>query len=147
LLATVKLEERSVGTYTTEERVANWDNIWARCLNIEEGWADKKRFPADPPQYGTDFRAILKSEFDRVGGFDNIGYTDTWSLFNKLGVRPLASRGICYHHNPGTLGAVFRQARWTAKRPTNMDSLVLLRITRTSLPISLLLVSQIFQPL
>ncbi len=138
--------KKAIGTYTMEERVANWDNVWARCLNIEEGWEDKKRFPpnlpaqAGPPTYGTDFRAILKSEFDRVGGFDNIGYTDTWSLFNKLGVRPLATRAICYHHNPGTLGAVFRQARWSAKRPYKYGLLgSFYALTRTSMPISLVL--------
>ena len=138
--ATSKLEERSVGTYTVEERVANWDNVWARCQNIEEGWEDKKRFPKNPPKYGTDFRAILKSEFDRVGGFDHIGYTDTWSLFHKLGVRPLSTHAICYHHNPGTLSAVFRQARWSAKRPYKHGLFgTVYALARTSLPISLLL--------
>ena len=115
--ATAKLKERSVGTYTVEERVANWDNVWARCWNLQEGWEHQKRFKPNPPKYGTDFRAITKSEFNRVGGFDNIGYTDTWSLFHKLGVRPLSTQAICYHKNPDTLIAVFRQARWSAKRP------------------------------
>jgi len=140
-----------IGTYTTEERVNNWDNVWARCWNIEEGWEDKKRFPANPPRvdkqqrveagppkYGTDFRAILKSEFDRVGGFDNIGYTDTWSLFHKLSVKPLSTKAICYHNNPGSLLAVFRQARWSAKRPYKYGHLgTLYSLIRTSLPISL----------
>lgn len=127
-----------IGTYTTEEQVANWDNVWARCWNVQEGWEDKKRFPKNPPKYGTDFRAILKSEFDKVGGFDNIGYTDTWSLFNKLDVRPLATKAICYHKNPGTLTAVFRQARWAAKRPYKYGIVgTIYALVRTSLPISL----------
>ncbi len=127
-----------IGTYTTEEQVANWDNVWARCWNVQEGWEDKKRFPKDPPKYGTDFRAILKSEFDKVGGFDNIGYTDTWSLLNKLGVRPLATKAICYHKNPHALIAVFRQARWAAKRPYKYGIVgTLYALVRTSLPISL----------
>jgi glycosyltransferase involved in cell wall biosynthesis len=128
-----------IGTYTTEEQVSNWDNVWARCLNVQEGWEDKKRFPKDPPKYGTDFRAILKSEFDKVGGFDNIGYTDTWSLFNKLNVRPLATKAICYHKNPDTLVSVFRQARWAAKRPYKYGILgTLYALIRTSLPISII---------
>jgi glycosyltransferase involved in cell wall biosynthesis len=136
--ATAKLEERSVGTYTTEEQVANWDNVWARCWNVQEGWEDEKRFPKNPPKYGTDFRAILKSEFDKIGGFDNIGYTDTWSLFNKLGVKPLSTKAICYHKNPGTLAAVFSQARWAAKRPYKYGIVgTLYALVRTSLPISL----------
>ncbi len=128
-----------VGTYTTEERVANWENIWARCWNIQEGWEDRKRFPKNPPKYGTDFRAILKSEFDRVGEFDNIGYTDTWSLFAKLGVRPLRTRAVCYHANPATLSAVYVQARWLAKRPYKLGMIgTLYALARTSLPVSLI---------
>ena len=137
--ATAKLKERSVGTYTTEERVSNWDNVWARCWNIQEGWQDKKRFPQNPPKRGTDFRAILKSEFDRVGGFDHLGYTDTWSLFAKLGVRPLSTRAICYHQNPSSLSAVFAQARWSAKRPYKYALLgALYALLRTTLPVSLI---------
>jgi len=127
-----------IGTYTVEERVGNWDNVWARCWNVQEGWEDKKRFPQNPPKYGTDFRAILKSEFDRVGGFDNIGYTDTWSLFNKLNIKPLSTKAICYHKNPGSLSSVYRQARWAAKRPYKYGLLgTLYALLRTSLPISL----------
>ena len=133
------VKDKVVGTYTVEERVANWDNVWARCWNQEEGWVDRKRFRANPPEYGTDFRAILKSAFDRVGGFDHLGYTDTWSLFHKLGVRPLSTRAVCYHHNPATLSAVFRQARWSAKRPYKYGLPgTLYALLRTSLPISLL---------
>ncbi len=127
-----------IGTYTTEERVSNWDNVWARCWNYAEGWEDGLRFPANPPKWGTDYRAILKSEFDRVGGFDNIGYTDTWSLFAKLKQRPLATRAICYHKNPDTLSAVFRQAKWAAKRPYKFGFLGnLYALLRASLPVSL----------
>ncbi len=129
-----------IGTYTVDERVANWNNVWAKCWNIQEGWEDGKRFPKNPPKLGTDFRAILKTEFDRVGGFDNIGYTDTWSLFNKLGVRPLSTHAVCYHKNPDTLSAVFRQARWSAKRPYKYGLLgTFYALIRTSLPLSLVI--------
>ena len=132
------LKGQTIGTYTIEERVANWDSVWARCWNMQEGWDSGKRFPKNPPKYGTDFRAILKSEFERVGGFDHIGYTDTWSLFSKLGVRPLATKSICYHKNPDTLASVFRQARWAAKRPYKYGIIgTFYALLRTSLPISL----------
>lgn len=128
-----------IGTYTVEERVSNWDNVWARCWNIEEGWQDKKRFAASPPMYGTDFRSILKSEFDKVGGFDNIGYTDTWSLFTKLGVRPLKTSAVCYHKNPDSLSSVLRQSRWSAKRPYKFGILgSFYALIRASLPISII---------
>lgn len=127
-----------IGTYTVEERVGNWDNVWARCWNMQEGWEDKKRFPKNPPKLGTDFRAILKSEFDRVNGFDNIGYTDTWSLFNKLKTRPQSTKAICYHKNPGSLRTVFLQAKWSAKRPYKYGLLgSIYALIRTSLPVSL----------
>lgn len=129
-----------LGTYTTEERVANWENLWARCWNLEEGWEEGKRFSKNPPKWGTDFRAIKKSAFDRVGGFDDIGYTDTWTLFKKLGKRPLATKAVCYHQNPATLMAVFQQARWLAKRPYKLGPIgTLIALIRTSLPVSLLL--------
>lgn len=139
------ISKEVIGTYTTDERVANWENSYARCWNIQEGWEKGMRFPpnlpaqAGPAKYGTDFRGILKSEFDRVGGFDNIGYTDTWSLFNKLGVRPLATRAICYHKNPDTLSAVFRQARWSSKRPYKFGAIgIVVALLRTTLPVSLI---------
>jgi len=127
-----------VGTYTIKEKVANWDNPIARCWNIEEGWENELRFPKNPPKWGTDYRAILASEFRKVSGFDNIGYTDTWTLFKKLGKRPLATRAVCYHHNPDSYSAVYRQAKWAAKRPYKLGLLgALYAIFRSSLPISL----------
>ena len=136
LIAPIKGEV--IGSYTSEELVSNWDNVWARCWNLEHGWQDGKRFPHDPPELGTDFRAIKKSAFDRVGGFDNIGYTDTWSLFKKLGVRPVRTRAICYHKNPGDLISVYRQAKWSAKRPYKAGGLgTIYALFRTSLPLSI----------
>ncbi len=131
-------KRKVIGTYTVEERVGNWDNVWARCWNVEEGWEDKKRFGANPPEFGTDFRAILKSEFDRVGGFDNIGYTDTWSLFNKLGKKPLATKAVCYHKNPDSLSSVYTQARWSSKRSYKFGLVgTIYALLRTSFPASL----------
>lgn len=106
-----------IGTYTSEERVANWDSAYARCWNYREGWMDGKRFPPNSPEWGTDFRAIQKAAFIRVHGFDDVGYTDTWTLFQKLGVRPRRTEAICYHANPETLTKAYIQAKWAAKRP------------------------------
>lgn len=30
------------GTFSKEEYVSNWDNEWARCWNINEGWEEKE---------------------------------------------------------------------------------------------------------
>lgn len=131
------VEGKEKGTYTVEERVKNWDNIWARCWNWQEGWEDGKRFPPDPPEYGTDFRAIRKSDFESVGGFDDIGYTDTWSLGSKLKRKPRATRAVCYHSNPSTLQAVYRQARWSAMRTYKLGFVgSLYALLRTSAPVS-----------
>lgn len=128
----------AIGTYTRDERVKNWDNKLARYWNYQEGWEDGKRFPATVGP-ATDYRAIKKSEFDRVGGFDNIGYTDTWSLFAKLGVRPQVTTAICYHNNPGSYRAVYAQAKWAAKRPYKLGLLgTLYALIRTSLPLSIM---------
>ncbi len=131
---------QAIGTFTIEEYVANWDNIWARCWNIQEGWEPKKRFPPNPPKRGTDFRAILKDKFLSVGGFDDIGYTDTWTLFQKLGIRPLATQAVCYHKNPENLKSVFYQAKWAAKRQYKFGIIgTLYALLRTAFPVSLLI--------
>jgi len=63
------------------------------------------------------FRAILRDEFLRVGGFDPTrGYTDDWSLSEKLEVLAVAAPGAKYYHrNPETLKEVWQQARWFGK--------------------------------
>ena len=74
------MEGKVKGTFSKEEYVENWNNVWARCWNINEGWEAKKRHPKDYPDHQPVFRAILKSEFDSVGGFTPGGYNDDWSL-------------------------------------------------------------------
>ncbi len=105
------------GTFSKEEYISNWENVWSRCWNFNYGWPKQKMIPDDYPDEGKDFRAILKSEFLRVNGFDDIGYTDTWSLSRKLGYKPHSvKRAVYYHKNPDNLGEIFIQARWVAKR-------------------------------
>lgn len=134
------LKGKSIGTYTTKEKVANWDSVWARSWNIQEGWQDKMRFPPNPPKWGTDFRAILTSSFNSVGGFDDIGYTDTWTLYKKLDIQPLSTTALCYHHNPGSLMAVYKQARWISKRPYKLGPIgIFIAIGRTILPFSIII--------
>ena len=104
------------GTFSIREYVANWDNVWARCWNYNWGLKDRKRIIPDRVDQIKDFRAILKEEFNRVNGFDNIGYTDTWTLSEKLNYVPIATKALCFHYNPASLGEVFNQAEWVAKR-------------------------------
>ena len=108
---------KTLGTFSKEEYVSNWDNVWARCWNINEGWEPKRRHPKKYPDHQPIFRAILKSEFDKVGGFTPGGYDDDWSLSKKLGYEAVNADGaIFYHKNPDNLIEVFHHAKWVSKR-------------------------------
>lgn len=129
------------GTFSKEEIVSNWKNVWARCWNINEGWEDRRRHPKNYPDHQPVFRAILKSEFDRVGGFTPGGYNDDWSLGKKLGYDAVAAPGaVFYHRNPGSLGEVFKHARWVGKRKYKLgiigDFIAMLRVI---LPFSIII--------
>ena len=127
------------GTFSKEEFVSNWNNIWARCWNVNEGWEEKSRHPRNYPDRQPVFRAILKSEFTKVGGFTPGGYDDDWSLNKKLGYEAVAaSNAIFYHKNPANLIEVFQHAKWVGKRKYKLGFLGYLGgLVRASLPISL----------
>ncbi len=106
------------GTFSKYEYVANWDNVWARCWNINEGWKPRRRHPKNYPDHQPVFRAIIKDEFLRVGGFTPGGYNDDWSLAKKLDYEAVAAPGaIFYHQNPESLHEIFFHAKWVGKRP------------------------------
>ena len=130
------------GTFSKYEYVSNWDNIWARCWNVNEGWEEKKRHPKNYPDTQPVFRAILKKEFDRVGGFDpKAGYMDDWTLSKKLGYQAVSAPGaIFYHQNPESLGEIFRQARWIGKRPYKLGIVGdFVSLIRSSFPFSIII--------
>jgi len=132
---------KTKGTFSTEELVANWDNHWARCWNWENGLPDKRRIDPKRIDMVKDFRAILKSEFDKVNGFDDIGYTDTWTLSKKLGYQPKpVKEARYYHYNPSGLLEVFRQAAWIGGRDRKFGLLgKAIALFRASLPVSLII--------
>lgn len=135
------LNEKAKGTFSKYEYVSNWENIWARCWNINQNWEEKRRHPKNYPNKQKVFRAILKSEFDRVGGFFPGGYTDDYSLYEKLGYMAISAPGaIFYHQNPETLAEIFKQARWVGKRKYKLGALgYLVALIRASLPVSLVI--------
>lgn len=129
------------GTFTKEEYVKNWDNIWAKCWNYNEGIFENRRIPKAYPDTSPVFRAIIKEEFERVGGFDDIGFTDDWTLSRKLGYEATEAPGaICYHNNPSTLAEVYGQARWVGKNEFISGSIdkQCISLLRFSLPVQLL---------
>lgn len=130
----------SQGTWSKEEYVSNWDNELARAWNINEGWEEKRRHPKKYPKTQKVFRAILKTEFDKVGGFDpSRGYVDDWSLSEKLGYEAtLAPGAVFYHKNPDNLKEIFLQAKWIAKRRYKLGKIgAIYALIRASLPESL----------
>ena len=129
----------SVGTFTKDERVANWENVWARMWNYNEGMLTPRRIPENYPNTAPVFRAIVKKEFMRVGGFtEGIGWTDDWSLSRKLGYLSTATAAICYHANPASLSEVYTQARWIGKNEffTGTASRLLVNLLRYSVPVT-----------
>lgn len=127
------------GTFSKEEFVANWNNPIARCWNWNQDLPPKHKLPNDYPDEGEDFRAILKTEFQNVKGFDDVGYTDTWTLAKKLGYKPVNAPGAkYYHHNPNTFTETFWQAIWVNKRQYKLGFAgYMVALARSSLPVSL----------
>jgi glycosyltransferase involved in cell wall biosynthesis len=128
----------SSGTFSKEEYVSNWDSVWARCWNVNEGWEEKRRHPKGYPSKQKVFRAILTSEFKKVGGFTPGGYTDDYSVSEKLGFLASGAPGaVFFHKNPDSLSEVFKQARWASKRKYKLSWLGYpVAIVRASFPVS-----------
>ncbi|KKP40662.1 hypothetical protein A2130_03745 [Candidatus Woesebacteria bacterium GWC2_33_12] len=133
------IQGKTRGTFSKDEYVANWNNVWSRCWNINEGWENKKRHPKNYPDHQPVFRAILKTEFDKVGGFTPGGYDDDWSLSEKLGYEAeVASNAIFYHKNPESLSEIFNHAKWVGKRSYKFGWIgYLVGLIRSSFPVSI----------
>ena len=136
-------EGKTIGTFSKNEMNANKGNIWSRCWNINRNFPPDRLIPVNYPSTAPVFRAILKKEFDKIGGFKTSGeYTDDWSLSRKLGVKSTVAKGaIYYHNNPSSLVEVWRQARWVGKNEFIAGSAVrkLRSMVLYSLPMSLML--------
>ncbi len=112
------INDKTKGTFSKDELVKNWENPWARgwnyCLNLKTS----RIIPPNYPDTAPVFRAILKSEFNKVNGFDeNRGYDDDWSLAEKLNYQAtIANNAIYYHYNPDSPAEIFLQAKWRGIR-------------------------------
>lgn len=135
------LLKRSKGTFSKDEIVANWDMPLARCYSLNEGWEKMKRHPKNYPDQQKVFRAILRSEFERVGGFTPGGYNDDWSLSEKLGyLATSVDNAIFYHKNPDNLKEIFYHAIWVGKRRYKLGIFGLIfALLRSSLPVSIII--------
>ena len=134
---------KTIGTFSKNEINANSDNIWSKCWNINRNWPIDRLVPPNYPDSAPVYRAILKKEFDKVGGFDATGeYTDDWSLSKKLGKKSTLAPGATYYHsNPSSLSEVWKQARWIGKNEFISGSLIrkIRSLVLYSFPISALI--------
>lgn len=129
------------GVFNTDEYVSNYDNIWAKCWNLNQNLASNRRMNPKSIHDVRDFRAITKEEFEKVGGFSLTGYTDSRTLSDKLGYLPTPVEGaVSYHANPASLSEVFLQARWIGRRPARLGIFgKLANLVRYSLPASIII--------
>ncbi|HVA96932.1 MAG TPA: glycosyltransferase family 2 protein [Candidatus Acidoferrales bacterium] len=106
-----------VGTFNKDELIANPDNIWADCWRINSDLPPGRHAPEILPDKIVVFRAILKSSFIRVGGFDpKKGYFDDGTIADKLHEQALCATGaISYHYNPESLSEVYYSSRWIGR--------------------------------
>lgn len=133
------VKDNLIGTFSKDEYLANKDNVWAVCWNINRGLPKYKMHPDNYPNTQKVFRAIQKRVFDQADGFDEkAGYTDDW-LANKIGSEAVVAKGaVFYHKNPESLEEVFDQSKWMAKRRYKLGTLgSLIGLARVSLPVSI----------
>jgi glycosyltransferase involved in cell wall biosynthesis len=111
------LAKRAIGTFIKQEYVANPENIWSRCWNINSNLPPNRRIPENYPNTENVFRAILKSYFIKGHGYEtNDGYSDDSSLSKKIKkVAVNAPDAISFHYNPSSLIEIFYSSRWIGR--------------------------------
>ncbi len=134
-----------IGTEDGKQRASNPDNIWSQCWGtyIIKG----KPKTSKKNREGHIFRAILKSEFEKMGGFDpKYGYADDMTFYFKHGAKSrVIDSAWCYHKNPSTLKEVYKQSRWIGASINN--SFLKTPILKYLTPIFLIIISPIAIPL
>ena len=136
------LDGQATGTFTKEIMVANPDRRWARAHMLGRELPPDCHFPPDFPDWWENFRAIKRSAFESVGGFDRVGHGEDVTLGLKLGEHAVAAPGtVCWHFEPDTLRDIFASARWLGRgerlRETGRrTSLRPWRLARTALSVA-----------
>lgn len=137
------LKGKTLGTFSKNELNSNQSNIWSMLWNLNKGLPPGRLISQDYPSTAPVFRAILKSEFDKVDGFDTTGeYADDWSLSIKLKQKSTVANGAIYYHtNPDTLAEVWRQTVWIGKSHFFTGNIIrkIRSLILYSLPVSLVI--------
>ena len=110
------IKKQADGTYSTAEYILNKNNIWSKCWNINNNLPLNKRISKIEQKQGKVFRAIIKTAFVKLKGFNpNKGYYDDHALSEK-GIYPIpVNNAVCYHNNPELLKEVYFSARWIGR--------------------------------
>ncbi len=110
LILPITNDKEIIGTTHDYEIATNlsspWSRLWGRVrVSKEKAWQVKI------------FRAIRRNKFLEMGGFDQkYGYADDQTFWYKHGIKPtVAKNTTCYHKNPQSLKATYKQARWIGK--------------------------------
>lgn len=108
------IKRKAIATCHWNERVANWDNSWARCQTWFLKLPDKRRQPLDVAENESVYRAVRKDFFLDSGGFnENEGRADDSSIARNTGVMAkIVPDAICYHKNVGSAKELFNDANW-----------------------------------
>jgi glycosyltransferase involved in cell wall biosynthesis len=104
------------GTFTREIFLANSERRWARAYAAVRFSPPDRLLPEDFPDRFGAYRAIRADAFERVGGYDDIGYGEDMTIATKLGEHALVAPGaVLYHHHPDTLSEIFGNGRWVGR--------------------------------
>lgn len=107
-------EGKANATFTKEEYVANANNVWSLCFQIDNGLPYDKRIRSDYPSKDIRFRAIRKDFFMETGGYKvDTGYGEDAILSENESIE--VKNAICYHYNPDSLTEVFISSRWIGR--------------------------------
>ncbi len=128
-----------IGTEEELQYADNLQNIWSKC------WGQVRTNPKNKER--KIFRAIKRSKFLELGGFDaQYGYADDQTFFFKYGIKSKAAKGsICFHGNPETLKEVYHQSKWIGASIDNFW--IKTKILRRFVPFLLALFSPLFIPI
>lgn len=110
------IKEKAWGTSTNEEYLANEDNIWVKCGNIDNNIPKGKRFRSAMFSFAA--RAINRNLFLKLNGMNPLlGYRDDQIFLGTQYKAYMVKGAVCYHYNPDTLLDVYSSAMWIGRNP------------------------------
>jgi glycosyltransferase involved in cell wall biosynthesis len=142
-LVTPIIEGKSIGTEERFQKAGNLKNVWSKC------WGSYTRGYPENVKKGNVFRAILKKEFFKMGGFDpKYGYADDITFYFKYGVKSdIIDGAVCYHRNAENIKEIWKQSRWIGASFPMRWSVLNIFIINFLLTLSLFIIGPVLIPL